>query len=665
MIGVETDDNRLSEALSPYLLQHKDNPVHWREWSAGTLEEARQQGKPIFLSIGYAACHWCHVMAHESFEDEETARLMNALFINVKVDREERPDIDQIYMTALQALGVQGGWPLSMFLTPAGEPFYGGTYFPKERAYGRPSFRDVLTSVARAYHEDPTLIRRNSDAIIEALTHYLGTAKGAEASGFTEADFDRYIGESVSSLDQEHGGVGRQPKFPTMPLWESLWRHALVRNDSASRDAAIRWLVSLCQGGIYDHLGGGFARYTVDRAWLVPHFEKMLYDNAQILRGLALALPHQPGSLFRDRIEETIGFLSRDMLTPDGALAASFDADSEGEEGRFYVWTPEELQDLPSLFRTVYDAGRDGNWEGKVILNRLSYPYPLPDDDEATLAAVRAALFEQRSARVPPARDAKILTDWNGLAIRALAECSFACDRPDWLALAESVYRSVSESAVEGRLPHARRGQKSSFPGFLSDYAAMANAAISLYALTGKDIYRSGSAEWLAVAVRDFADGEGSYAFTPQGGHDLLLRAYQDRDEATPAASGQLLEAMHRHALLFDDIDMLARAEELGQRLWSRLSEQPHGAAAVMNGLLLGAEPCKLILPVDRPDLVAVARSLPDPARIDVLLRGTEPDGVLPPEAREAAPGSALLCTGRICLPPTTDPEMLRALLAP
>ena len=639
--------NQLSEALSPYLLQHKDNPVHWREWGPEALAESLKTGRPIFLSIGYAACHWCHVMAHESFEDEETARMMNSLFVSIKVDRQERPDIDQIYMTALQALGVQGGWPLSMFLTPAGEPFYGGTYFPKVRAYGRPSFKDVLFSVARAYAEDPELIRRNTQSLALSLQTYL-VGETTQRS-FQPTDFDRYVTESMKAIDPENGGIGQQPKFPNMPLWDSFWRWGVSADDASSRNVAVHWLTALCQGGLYDHLGGGYARYTVDREWLVPHFEKMLYDNAQILRALAAAHRQGPGTLFRDRIAETIYFLKRDMLTPDGALAASLDADSEGEEGRFYVWNPADLADLEPLFHRVYDVTPTGNWEGKTILNRSSSPYPLSKEDEATLSFLRQRLFALRQERVPPARDDKILTDWNAYAVRAIADCGFTCERSDWISWAEEIYRSVSESASEGRLPHARRGNQRSFPAFLSDYAAMANAALSLYALTSHDAYRLEAAQWIQIIVEDHADEQGSYFMTSRDSADLLLRTYQDRDEATPAASSQVLEAMQRYALLFDDLEMQSRADRLGQCLWGRVSSQPHGASSILNALYYCAEPKKLLLPTDRPDLINVARNEPDPARMDVLLkRSAHP--AIPGNDDEVGSG-ALLCTGRVCLP--------------
>src|SRR5918997_6463436 len=389
----------LRRASSPYLLQHADNPVHWRPWGPEALAEARAAGKPILLSVGYAACHWCHVMAHESFEDPDTAALMNARYVNIKVDREERPDLDTIYQHALALLGQQGGWPLTMFLTPDGEPFWGGTYFPPEPRYGRPSFRQVLQGIAAAYRAEDGKVVQNVAALRGALARMAATAPGPLPDGAT---LEKVALGLVRATDATEGGLGGAPKFPNPPIFRFLWQMRFRLGQPACAEAVELLLRRMSQGGIYDHLGGGYARYSVDAIWLVPHFEKMLYDNAQILELLALAHAARPDPLYAQRAAETIGWLGREMLAEDGAaFASSLDADSEGEEGKFYVWTADEVdallgQDSP-LFSETYDVDAAGNWEGRVVLNRRRRPEVLGEAEEAALARCRAKLFEARS----------------------------------------------------------------------------------------------------------------------------------------------------------------------------------------------------------------------------------------------------------------------------
>src|ERR1051326_5778986 len=363
-------ENRLARESSPYLLQHKRNPVDWWPWGPQALAEAKGTNKPILLSVGYAACHWCHVMAHESFEDAEVAAVMNELFVNIKVDREERPDIDQIYMSALHMLGEQGGWPLTMFLTPAGEPFWGGTYFPRTARYGRPAFVDVLREVARLFREEPSRIEHNRQALMERLSE---RARPQGRIVIDRAELDTLAQRIAAVIDPVHGGLKGAPKFPQAALFELLWRAGQRTEDSRYFGAVELTLERICSGGIYDHLGGGFSRYSVDERWLVPHFEKMLYDNAQLLELLGLAFARTRNSLFRERATETVGWLKREMTTSEGAFSASLDADSEGEEGKFYVWSRAEIvvalgAENAALFVQHYDVTEEGNFEGHNIL---------------------------------------------------------------------------------------------------------------------------------------------------------------------------------------------------------------------------------------------------------------------------------------------------------
>ncbi len=638
--------NQLAGALSPYLQQHKDNPVHWQEWGRDALAQARAGNKPILLSIGYAACHWCHVMAHESFEDVETAGLMNELFVSIKVDREERPDIDQIYMTALHALGQQGGWPLTMFLTPEGKPFWGGTYFPKHRQPGRPSFKDVLRGISIAFQQDRETISKNESAIFDAISHSLAAPKLASESFDRVDPFYQFGPRFQRLLDPANGGVGTAPKFPNATLWEGFWRYALRSNHRGAHEACLLWLESLCQGGIYDHIGGGFSRYTVDERWLVPHFEKMLYDNALLLRCLALAHSRNPRDLFRRRIEETIGFLTREMRDDKGGLTSSFDADSEGEEGKFYVWTHQQINEAlgedAGFFSRLHDVTEVGNWEGHVILNRLDHRVDQDSETEARARNCLDRLMAVREKRTPPGRDDKVLTDWNGLAIRAIADCAMVLDHPEWLLLSGQIYDAVVASTDgQGRLCHASRDRRKTYPCLLSDLASIINAGVTLFAATGNSKYIVDAETFLDQADRWFGDGQGTHFFTASDGHGLLLRTYHDHDEATPSASGQMAEALARLALVSNRPDLPERAEIYSQRLSSRISAHPQATASAINAADSANQAQKLeISKGDRPMIEAALR-YHDPARLIIL---TNP-------AHQTA-GTAIHCLKNNCLPP-------------
>jgi uncharacterized protein YyaL (SSP411 family) len=447
-------ENALNKQTSPYLLQHADNPVHWQAWGPEAFAEAKADNKPILLSVGYAACHWCHVMAHESFEDKAIAELMNTLFVNIKVDREERPDIDAIYQTALALLGERGGWPLTMFLTPDGAPFWGGTYFPPEARFGRPGFPTVLGKVDEVWRDKADMVAKNVTVMSEALQK---TSRPA-AGDLISPDLSARLAEHLSKeFDPIHGGIGAAPKFPHVPTLDLVLRGHL-RTGAPKLGEAVRFsLRQMSQGGIYDHLGGGYARYSTDALWLVPHFEKMLYDNAQLMEILLFAYNLYNDTLFKERITETADWIIREMTAEGGAFAATLDADSEGEEGLFYVWDAADvdaaLGDRAEPFKRAYGVHPSGNWEGRTILNRLGHPERLDDAAEARLAEARAILFKLREPRVRPGRDDKVLADWNGLAIAALARAGTVLGRDDWVAAAVTAFEFVCTAMTQGDSP--------------------------------------------------------------------------------------------------------------------------------------------------------------------------------------------------------------------
>ncbi len=579
--------NRLGEASSPYLRQHADNPVHWQEWSPKVLAHARELQKPILLSIGYAACHWCHVMAHESFEDANTANLMNELFINIKVDREERPDVDQLYMAALHATGQQGGWPLTMFLTPDAIPYWGGTYFPPEPKHGLPSFSQVLEHLANAYHSGATEIARNGQALQDHLVK-LNQPPMPDDEPFPELVTD-FAKRTLDIYDEHNGGLKGTQKFPNAPILECWARQAGTKADSQAGKAFLHTMEQMCRGGIYDHLAGGIARYTVDEKWLVPHFEKMLYDNAHFLHHLNCAFKLSGNQMFRNRIKQTVKWVSTEMLSPEGAFYSSLDADSEDIEGKFYVWSNHEIQTLlgeeHDAFSSSYNVSSEGNWEGVNILNRLDQS----DDSyetESMLEPARDKLLAARNKRIRPGTDDKVLTDWNGYMIRALAEAATLFDRQDWLEAAVTAFHFICESSQNTPwLNHSWREGVSVFPANTTDYAAMINAGLSLYEITQKKKYLEAVSQWLDILDREHADGKGGFFLTSERINDLITRPRCDQDEANPAGASQLLEALVRHSHLADETSSLQKAEALAKNLYAISKSSPYGMAGFMNGL--------------------------------------------------------------------------------
>jgi uncharacterized protein len=665
-----THRNRLADETSPYLLQHKNNPVDWWPWGPEALAEAKGSNRPILLSVGYAACHWCHVMAHESFEDEATARVMNNLFVNIKVDREERPDIDQIYMAALHHLGEHGGWPLTMFLTPAGEPIWGGTYFPKTSRYGKPAFVDVLREVARLFREEPAKIEQNRAALMERLAE---AARPAGAATIGLAELDKAARQLGGLIDPVNGGTRGAPKFPQAALFELLWRAGLRTGERRYFAAVEITLDHICEGGIYDHLGGGFARYSVDERWLVPHFEKMLYDNAQLLELLAIAYERTGKKLYRQRACETVAWLQREMLTADGAFAASLDADSEGEEGRFYVWSYDEVMrqlgiEDGEFFARAYDVTPGGNFEGHNILNRLRAPLA-GEAEEGRLGALREKLLAARAMRVRPGLDDKVLADWNGLMIAALANAALMLDEPSWLAIAERAFDFISRTMTRGdRLGHSWREGKLKFPGLAPDFAAMIRAALALYEATGKRAFLDRALVWQHALDRDYANAEtGTYYLTAADAEGLVVRPAATTDEATPNHNAVAAQNLVRLAVLTGDDGWRERADRLIAAIAPQIGENLYMHMATLNAIDLRLRTAEIVVTGEGAPALALLAAARRRAPLDRIVVEAHSAEMLAPahpargKLAQAGDARAYVCVAETCSLPVTDPAALAA----
>ena len=668
-------ENRLAQATSPYLLQHKHNPVDWWQWGPGALAEAARSNRPIMLSVGYAACHWCHVMAHESFEDEATARVMNELFVNIKVDREERPDIDQIYMNALHLLGEQGGWPLTMFLTPKGEPVWGGTYFPKDSRYGRPAFTDILREVSRLFREEPDKIEQNRVALLARLAD---KARPAGKVTIGRKELDAAAAQIGNMFDSVHGGLRGAPKFPQGGILEMLWRAGLRSGDTKFFETVEHSLERMSEGGIYDHLGGGFSRYSVDERWLVPHFEKMLYDNAQLLELLALAFSRSKNGsgnpLFAQRARETVGWLQREMTTPEGAFCASLDADSEGEEGKFYVWSKNEIIELlgpeaGGFFARHYDVTDDGNFEGHNILNRLA-PVSRSEADETRLSQLRAILLDARAGRVRPGLDDKVLADWNGLMIAALVNAGIIFDQPDWIAMARRAFDFIVKNMTkDDRLGHSYRAGKVLFPGLASDFAAMIRAALALYEATGERALLEQALTWQRAFDAHYADADtGGYFWSADDANDLLLRPHATQDDATPNSNAVAAGNLVRLAVLAGDDKWRAQADWLIEGILSSAERNLFGHVALLNALDLRLRAAEIVaIGPDAERFAQAALKLPYLERI-VLRAASAADLPASHPAQEkikaSAGSAAFVCVGERCSLPVTSPDAIAGAVA-
>ncbi|WP_433557942.1 thioredoxin domain-containing protein [Pseudonocardia xinjiangensis] len=622
--------NRLSVATSPYLLQHADNPVDWWEWSDEAFAEAARRDVPVLLSVGYAACHWCHVMAHESFEDEATAKQMNADFVAVKVDREERPDIDAVYMSATQALTGQGGWPMTCFLTPAGEPFHCGTYYPPTPRHGMPAFRQLLDAVTRAWRDDGERVRRSAGEIAARLAD--SAAAALPPSAVDPDSLDRAAATLTELFDERAGGFGGAPKFPPSMVLEFLLRNH-ERTDS---DSALRPVVLTCErmarGGMYDQLAGGFARYSVDAEWVVPHFEKMLYDNGLLLRVYAHLARLTGAALPRRIAEETAAFLLRDLRTAEGGFASALDADTDGVEGLTYAWTPQQLRDVLGDDDGIWAAGQLTVTDGGTFEHGSSTLQLLIDpDDPERWERIRAALLASRNTRPQPARDEKVITSWNGMAILALAEGGAAFGRTHWVdAAAEAADLLLRLHMVDGRLRRSSRDGVVGFAaGVLEDHGSLAEALLALHQATGAARWLTAATDVLDIALEHFADPErpGAFYDTADDAEALLHRPREFTDNATPCGSSALVSALLTASVLVEDPARYREAAEAGLRGAGTLAEHHPRFAGHW---LTAAEAM-----VRGPLQVAVVGADGDPAR-DALLA----------HARQIAPGGTVIVPG-------------------
>jgi uncharacterized protein len=683
--------NRLEGESSPYLLQHKDNPVDWFPWGQEAFEKAKKEDKPIFVSIGYAACHWCHVMAHESFENAEIAALMNSLFVNVKVDREERPDVDAVYMNAIHVMGEGGGWPLSAFCDPEGRPYFLGTYFPPDDKFGRPGFGRVLRAMSEAYREKREQVEQNTSAVLDGLRqmdeHFRRQAERSGAKGVADLDQGTLIaaGRQLAQMgDPHHGGFGRKPKFPSSSAHDLLGRCGRLPFGKPAREAFLLQCERMAAGGIYDHLGGGFARYSVDERWLVPHFEKMLYDNGQLLAIYGDAYAMTGGEAGGERryaqvIDETVAWLEREMSDAGGGLFASQDADSEGEEGKFYVWTPAEVAAVLGAedgerFCRAYDVTERGNFEhGATVLSRVTSPGD--DAEEAALAGMRGKLFEARRLRVPPATDTKVLSSWNGLAVSGLLRAHQATGSAAARGLALRVGEFLAREMLQedgARVLRVYKDGRARLDGTLDDYAMVARAFLGLAEATGDETWwRRGARLVQAILERFHEEGEGGGAscfYLPATDSEdrLIHRPESNQDGAMPSGSAVAVECL----LLLGRVAGDGRAQEVAEKYLAAraplAAAQPYMGARLLAALDIALNGVELVVTEGggREHLIEAAQRSYAPTLFVVggawaaesLTAGKVPAG----DGR----AQAYVCRGQTCSAPVAEPAALVELLA-
>jgi uncharacterized protein YyaL (SSP411 family) len=653
--------NRLATSTSPYLRQHADNPVDWYPWGDEALAEAKQRDVPILLSVGYAACHWCHVMAHESFESPAVAAVMNEHFVNVKVDREERPDIDAVYMEATVALTGHGGWPMTCLLTPSGEPFYAGTYFPPEQ------FLRLLRGAANAWATERDEVLAAGQRIVGAIASAAPPA-GSGTPIPTADDLDAAAARLLGQLDTVHGGFGGAPKFPPSMVLEFLLRHHERTGDPVAMAAAEQTFEAMARGGMYDQLGGGFARYAVDAAWVVPHFEKMLYDNALLLRAYLHWWRRSRSPLAERVVRETVQFLLRDLRVPSGGFASALDADTDGVEGLTYVWTPAELREVlgpdADAAAAVFSVTEAGTFEhGASTLQLRTDPA-----DEQWYASVRSRLAEARAKRPQPARDDKVVTAWNGLAVAALAEAAVVLGEGDWLAAAvECADLLLSTHLVDGRLRRASRdGAAGLAAGVAEDYGNVAEGLLVLHQATGDPRWLASAGALLDVAAAHFADGEGGFFDTADDAEQLVRRPRDPTDNATPSGRSALAGALLSYAALTGSSGHRALAEDALRVVTAFGTTQPRflgWALAVAEGLVSG--PLQVALVGDRDRVLERVAWRERPPGAVVVAGPPDAPGVPLLAGRPLVAGgaAAYVCRGMVCDLPVTTPDALSTAL--
>ncbi|MDB9818177.1 thioredoxin domain-containing protein [Pelagibacterales bacterium] len=575
--------NLLNKETSPYLLQHKDNPVNWYPWSEEAFKKAKSENKPVLLSVGYAACHWCHVMAHESFEDEETAKLMNREFINIKLDREERPDLDSIYQNALALLGQQGGWPLTMFLSSNKKPFWGGTYFPKEPKYGMPAFKDVLTSIAKSYASDQDAIIKNQTLIFKALSKL-------DTSNPIETNIEKFIvaaeNNIIENCDLRHGGLNGAPKFPQLFIYDFLLNLYQQDQDEKKLNIITSTLDNICSGGIFDHVAGGISRYSVDELWLVPHFEKMLYDNAQLLLLLNKLYITTHQSAYKQKAEQIANWIISEMQDKDGGYYAALDADSEGVEGKFYIWSYVELKNILKddlkFFCSIFNVTEKGNWEGNIVLSRYKQLH-INEEEEARVQLLLDRLAQYRKKRIKPQLDDKILVDWNGLTIEAMAYTGKVLNNNEYLKSAERAFSFIFDKMfVQNKLYHSNCMGINKHLGMLDDYVHLTKAALMLYKTTGKYYYLEQSILLTNSILEYFFNKNGGFFNNSEDQKDVILKNIQYFDNVTPNANAVLLSIFSEISLITSDKKYVQIYKDLISKISKKISNQYLGSTSFL-----------------------------------------------------------------------------------
>ena len=685
--------NRLVNETSPYLLQHKDNPVDWYPWGDEAFATAERLDRPIFLSVGYSSCHWCHVMERESFEDHGIAELMNELFVNIKVDREERPDVDSIYMSAVQSMTGHGGWPMSVFLSPDGAPFYGGTYFPSEDRGGMPSFPRVLHAVAEAYRDRRGEIRENANRIVNAIASQTRARMSIEPISATM--FDSAYRHLAPEFDRQNGGIGLQPKFPQPMIYEFLLTHSALQNNEAAVEFVDLTLAKMARGGIYDQIGGGFHRYSVDSVWLVPHFEKMLYDNGQLASLYLHAWQRNGNPLFAKIVEETLQYLAREMRhQPTGAFYSATDADSDGEEGKFFVWQTSEMDrvlgsELSELAKNYWDATRFGNFEGHNILNMHRNDESVAEElgltvDELTakIGQAKRLLYAARLDRVPPMTDDKIITSWNALVMKAFAEAGVAFGREDWIGIAADNAEFIMERLVreDGRVMRSCKAGKdspASISGFLEDYAYLADALTHLYEATFDVRWLEKSELLCDDIIRLFWDpADALFYDTGSDQEKLIVRPRDTFDNAQPSGSSAASMALLRCAQFTGNGDFERTAAANLRTVRELMERAPSAFSWWLQAAEFYANPVQQVVVVGERDdpatqsLIEQARRGFHPNRIVALLdplAESDMNVALPLfEGRKMLDGkpTAYVCRNYACELPVTSVEDLRKQLS-